>query len=119
MRAWFVAAILFAGVWAAAPSDAHAQDLPRAAALLSGLVADWTLETIRFDDAGFIRLSEPVDAPKSAVEQARGEAVVALLGRGLDVSGDLTGLEPDGSILLELEPNLGKRGGLLRCTFRF
>lgn len=109
------------GIWAIVPGRAEA-DAPHAQlASLANMTIDLAVDQLALDDELLIRFpeaEEPARRPERAPDLPLGKtgSVVALLGPGLDVTSPD---EEDGSIVLQLRPNLGRRGGLLRCTFEF
>jgi len=108
--------VIASAVWGLAPA-ARAQDHAQPA-FLAGLVVALVAHEGQLLDADLIRL-HPDAKDDMPLEDASSGDVVDLLGCGIDVSSQLTGATSDGSILLQLKPNLGSRGGLVRWTFRF
>lgn len=104
------------------PSRAEAQDHSAQVSFLARMMIDVTTHQLSIEDEFLIRLpvGERVDrAPRSAATDVRtlySTGLVALVVGGLDMSSEE---ERDGAIRLQLKPNFGRRGGLLRCTFRF
>jgi hypothetical protein len=104
-----------------APASARADGPSPQLAFLARFAIDLTVERLTLEDGFLIRMPD-ADAP--AVRGARRLAlpaesreVVALLGPGLDVA-SLS--EPDATpVLLQFRPTFARKGGVLRCTFRF
>jgi len=112
--------VLFAATaWSAATPTARADD-PATPSLVADLVVEVMLlaETLHPDMLIIpdVALSESEQAPKGRLSAP---GAVHFFGRGIDVSGEVTGHPRDGSVMLALRPNFGKLGGILRCTVRF
>jgi len=104
-------------------ASAQAQDHSAQVSFLARMMIDVTVGQLSIEHDFLIRLpAQPevagTDGRRSPVSLGVPGSVdvVALLGPGLDVSSPT---ESEGDVRLQLKPNFGRRGGLLRCTFRF
>lgn len=121
-----VCGLLAVAIWIGAPQgSAQAQDDSAQVSFLARMMIDVTMQQLTLEDGFLIRL--PVGARTSGHAASSSShyasllpgystGLVDLLGRGLDLSSQT---QDDGQIRLQLKPNFGRRGGLLRCTFRF
>ncbi len=117
MRTGIAGVALALALWGVMPAPARADGPHAQMSFLARMAIDLTVERLTLEDEFLIRLPEPEPKPPSSgALGGQTEGVVALLGAGLDVTSPD---EDPGSIVLQLKPNLGRRGGLLRCTFRF
>jgi len=105
----------------AAPQQAKAEE-PTQIRYLSSMVVDLVqrVETSANAEEHIIHVDE--DAAEEPAIQDRSQldlSFVQIFGRGLDVSAQLSEESTTGSVVVQVKPNFGKRGGILRCTFRF
>ena len=108
-----------AATWSVAAPSARADDLATPS-LVADLVVEIMLQAEAFQPDVLIVPDVTLAPPQEAVKgRIHAPGAVHFFGRGIDVSGEVTGHASDGSVLLALRPNFGNPGGVLRCTFRF
>lgn len=115
--------VAIASTLAGPVSTAQARDHGSQVSFLARMMIDVTTHQLTLENDFLIRLPDvegqsqrTVRARGIAADDIRSMSVVALLGRGLDVASPI---QDDAEVRLQLKPNFGSRGGLLRCTFRF
>lgn len=110
-------AILVAA-WVASPEVARADGPSPQLAFLAQMAIGVTADRLTLEDHFLIRMHDeaPIATDRRLVLPAESREVVALLSSGLDLAPLDTEATP---VLLQFRPNFSRKGGLLRCTFRF
>jgi hypothetical protein len=112
------AVVILVAAWVASPAGARADGPSPQLASLAQMAIDVTVDRLTLEDHFLIRMH---DAPPAVTERklvlpAQSREVVALLSSGLDLAPLHEEATP---VLLQFRPNFSRKGGLLRCTFRF
>lgn len=120
LRLVLVASLTLAAALVAEPATARADGPSPQLSFLARFTIDLT-RTVVVEDELLVRMPETTEEPASSSSSLSlpGESgdVIALLGAGLDLSAEDTD-EPT-PVLLQFKPTFARRGGVLRCTFRF
>lgn len=120
LRLVLVTSLVLAAV--AAPATAHADGPSPQLSFLARFAIDLTTTRLTVEDEFLIRLpgADTEAAPASPTRLAlpgQSRDVIALLGAGLDLGA--ADAEETTPVLLQFKPTFARRGGVLRCTFRF
>ena len=114
-----IGVLVAAAAWSVAAPSARADDLATPS-LVADLVVEIMLQAEAFHPDVLAIPDVALASPQlTSKTRLRAPGAVHFFGRGIDVSGEVTGHPSDGSVLLALRPNFGNPGGVLRCTFRF
>ena len=124
LRLVLLASLALAAASVATPGTARADGPSPQLSFLARFTIDLTTTTLVVEDELLIRApNAATEAPATSTPTsslalpAKSRDVIALLGAGLDLSAaDADETTP---VLLQFKPTFARRGGVLRCTFRF
>lgn len=124
LRMALVGSLVLAAAWNVAPSRARADGPSPQLSFLARFAIDLTTTRLVLADEHLIPLRDAsAEAPSASSSPtafalpAQSRDVIALLGAGIDLSS--TDADEGTPVLLQFKPTFARRGGVVRCTFRF